>query len=124
LPLVLDLSRPSPSLGLNNKERMSFVERAKVDIVLALALIHHLAIGKNIPFEKIAWLFSQFGKFLIIEFVPKTDEKVQFMLKDKKDIYEGYTEENFVSSFLHYFTVVENKQVAESGRTLYLLQKK
>ncbi len=59
LPLVLDLSNPSPSIGWENRERLSLLERGPVDLVLALALIHHLAITQNIPFSHIAFLLHR-----------------------------------------------------------------
>ena len=90
LPVIIDLSNPTPAIGVNNEERNSFLNRLDTDLVLALALIHHLAIGKNIPFEKIAAMFSSITQYLIIEFVPKEDEKTQLMLTNKKDIYSGY----------------------------------
>jgi hypothetical protein len=123
LPLVIDLSHPSPAIGLNNKERSSFIERIKVDLALALALIHHLAIGKNIPFDKIAELLASLSNNLIIEFVPKQDEKIEFMLKQRKDIYADYSEENFINSFTKYFSVLKEQVIASSGRTLYLMRK-
>jgi len=123
LPLVLDLSKPSPAIGVNNQERDSFINRAKVDLVLALALIHHLAIGKNIPLDKIAGLFQQMGRYLVIEFVPKEDEKIQLMLSQKKDIYTSYMEENFLAAFQRYFSVIEKMTIADSGRTLYLMKR-
>jgi len=122
LPLILDLSKPSPAIGVNNKERESFINRTHVDMAFALALIHHLAIGKNIPFDKIAALFQKMCIYLLIEFVPKEDEKVQFMLQQKEDIYKDYTEENFTTSFLKYFSIEDKQPVAGSGRTLYLLR--
>jgi hypothetical protein len=123
LPLVIDLSQPSPAIGVNNAERNSFISRAKFDLALALAVVHHLAIGKNIPFEKIAQLFAAITKNLIVEFVPKQDEKIQFMLKQKKDIYTNYTEENFVSSFEKLFSVVKKQDIGNTGRRLYLMRK-
>ncbi len=90
-PLIMDFANPSPAIGVNNKERDSFLSRLRVDMVLALALIHHLAIGKNISLRLIAKLFAGLTRFLIIEFVPKTDPKVQEMLQQKKDIYTDYT---------------------------------
>jgi hypothetical protein len=121
-PLLIDLSNPSPSIGVNNKERASFSERTNADLVLALALIHHLAIGKNIPFNSIAEMFSNYGKHLIVEFVPKTDEKIQLMLRQKKDVYDWYTEEGFVKSFERKFTILKTETIADSGRTLYLMK--
>jgi hypothetical protein len=77
LPLVLDLTNPSPSLGWANRERDSLARRGPVDVVLALALIHHLAISNNVPFDRLSDFLAELGKWLIVEFVPKTDSQVQ-----------------------------------------------
>jgi hypothetical protein len=115
-PMIADLSNPPPANGMNNEERSSFLSRVKTDLVMALALIHHLAIGKNIPFGMIADLFQRTAKkYLIIEFVPKTDEKIQLMLSGKKDIYTAYTEENFRIAFEKYFTVTKQQAVGSSA---------
>jgi hypothetical protein len=122
-PLVLDLSNPSPSIGVNNRERASFIERSNFDLVLALALIHHLAIGKNIDFEKIAALFASLGKTLMLEFVPKEDPKVQLMLQQKPDVYGWYTKENFLESFSSHFSIAAEKKIGTTGRTLFLFNR-
>lgn len=122
-PLIVDLSNPSPAIGVNNNERASFISRLHADLALALALVHHLAIGKNIPFEMVADLFQKICSTLIIEFVPKQDEKVKFMLKDKKDIYSNYSEDNFEKVFAKYFKVVNKASISDSGRTIYLMTK-
>jgi hypothetical protein len=123
LPLVIDLANPSPALGVNNKERSSFLERVKVDLTLALALIHHLALGRNIPFENIAEMFSCAGKYLIIEFVPQQDEMVRLMTLHKKELLHAYNEEKFLAAFQNFFVILQKQQVGISGRTLYLMQK-
>lgn len=122
-PAIQDLSNPSPAIGINNEERAAFIQRIGVDIVFGLALIHHLAIGKNIPFDKIARLFYRLGRILIIEFVPKTDEKIRMMLKTKNDIYTSYTEEHFTAAFKHYFSILERKEISETGRVMFLMKK-
>jgi hypothetical protein len=122
-PLVIDLSNPSPAMGVNNDERTSFISRLHVDLALSLALIHHLSIGKNIPFEMIADFFQKISSSLIIEFVPKQDQKVQLMLENKKDIYINYTEDNFERAFGKYFSVMNKELIPGSGRTLYLMTK-
>ena len=123
-PLIADLSNPSPAIGLNNEERSSLTARIKVDLGLALALIHHLAIGRNIPFEKIAEFFAGIcKKYLVIEFVPKTDEKVTLMLSGKKDIYQNYSETGFSEAFQPYFHISRKEAIAGSGRVLYLMTK-
>lgn len=123
-PLILDLSNPTPAIGVNNRERFSFLQRIHVDLVLALAVIHHLAIGKNIDFDKIAKMFAGMGRLLIIEWVPKSDEKIRLMLSAKKDIYDWYTLEEFVKTFSVYFDVMRQEEVASSGRMLLLMQRK
>jgi hypothetical protein len=122
-PLVIDLANPSPAIGLNNEERDSFTKRVNTDLLLALALVHHLAIGKNIPLSSIAQMFCKIAKKAVVEFIPKEDEKVQLMLQRKKDIYTDYDESNFVTAFEKYFTIIDKKPVARSGRTLYLMQR-
>jgi hypothetical protein len=123
-PLVIDLSYPTPATGVNNNERISFIDRVNADLVLALALIHHLSIGKNIPLDMVADLFQRLGKKLIIEFVPKEDEKVQLMLERKEDIYRDYDEPAFEKAFMRYYSIIDRKPIPGSGRILYLMQKK
>lgn len=122
-PLVLDLANPSPAIGPYGGERPSFAERTHTDLGLALALIHHLSIGKNIPFEKTAALFSVLCNTLIIEFVPKADDKVQLMLKDREDIFTAYNEDNFEKAFSAYYRIMDKQPVGNSGRTLYLMKR-
>lgn len=124
LPLIVDLSNPTPAIGVNNKERASFLNRLTVDIAFMLAIIHHLAIGKNIPFEKIADMLAGVTNYLLIEFVPKEDEKVKFMLVNKKDIYTNYSEENFTNTFSCYFQIEKKETIGNSQRILYLMKRK
>lgn len=121
-PLIIDLSNPSPAIGVNNEERASFLSRLKVDLLMGLALVHHLAIGKNIGWNMIAKLFANKSRYLVIEFVPKSDEKVQLMLSQKKDIYTAYTEEKFLSAFSQYYLIKDRQLVGQSGRTLFLFE--
>jgi ribosomal protein L11 methylase PrmA len=122
-PLLIDLANPSPAGGLNQAERSSFLQRVNVDCCLALALVHHLAIGHNIPFEKIAEMYAAITRYLLIEFIPKEDPKVQLMLQDKKDIYSAYTEDQFTRAFGQFFSLVKREEVGSSGRVLYLFKK-
>ena len=75
LPLLIDLTNPSPSLGWEHLERLSFLDRGPTDAVLALALIHHFAISNNLTLNKIACFFSNICNSLIIEFVPQSDSQ-------------------------------------------------
>jgi hypothetical protein len=124
LPLVLDLTNPSPGIGYENKERMSLEDRGPADTILALALLHHLAISNNVPFAKIAEYFSRLGHFLIIEFIPKTDSQVQRLLATRKDIFPNYNREGFESEFSRYFSIQDSMNIIDSDRRLYLMQSK
>lgn len=125
LPLVIDICNPTPALGWNGEERQSFFERVKnADVVLALAFIHHLAIGKNLPFEKIAQTFARLGNYLIIEFVEKNDSQIQKMLLNREDIFEDYTIENFEKVFSEFYLIEEKVCLTDSCRALYLMRKR
>ncbi len=125
IPLVMDLSNPSPATGLNNKEHSSFAERIQNrDIGLCLALLHHLCLGRNIPFLPIAESMHASCKKLIIEFVPKSDIKSQQILSGKRDIYDGYTSKDFERSFEKFFTIREKRAIPGTERILYLMERR
>lgn len=124
LPLVVDVTNPTPALGFNSTERSAFHSRVKPDLVIALALIHHLAIGNNLPLELIAEYFSGIAPQLVIEFIPRDDPKVKQMLASRRVIFESYTGENFERFFEVYFHIRKKKQIAGTTRHLYLMQRK
>ena len=119
LPLIQDLTNPSPSQGWAGRERLSLAERGPADAVLALALIHHLAIGHNLPLERTAAYLSQLGRVLVIEFVPKTDAQVRRLLLSRPDIFPSYTKEGFERAFARYFSIDAVDPIADSERWLY-----
>lgn len=124
LPLLQDLANPSPGIGWSNEERVPIEQRGTADACMALALVHHLAIGNNVPFPNIASYFSKLCRHLIIEFIPKEDSKVQELLLNRQDIFEHYTQFHFEESFLHHFTLEERIPIKGSLRTLYWLKKR
>jgi len=124
LPLLLDLTNPSPGLGWNGNERDSLFQRGPTDCIMALALIHHLAISNNLPFLKIAGFFYNLCEYLIIEFVPKEDSQVQKLLSSRVDIFKDYDQPHFESVFSKYFNIQCAKPIINSERTLYLMQKR
>ena len=123
LPLLLDLTNPSPSIGWSNQERMSLLERGPADTVLALALVHHLAISNNVPLGRIAEFLRSICESLIIEFVPKADRQVQRLLSTREDIFPDYTQPAFEREFGGYFAVQNSVRIRDSERTLYLMRK-
>ncbi|MGH7499957.1 MAG: SAM-dependent methyltransferase, partial [Gemmatimonadales bacterium] len=121
LPLLLDLANPSPAQGWAHAERLSLEQRGPADALLALALVHHLAIGRNIPLDRVASFLSRLGRSLIIEFVPKDDVQVQRLLRNRADIFPGYSVEGFERAFRAHFRIESVHPVAESGRSVYLM---
>jgi ribosomal protein L11 methylase PrmA len=119
LPLIQDLSNPSPSLGWGLAERLSLVERGPADVVLALALVHHLAITHNLPFDLIAGFLAKLGRQLIIEFVPKDDPQLGLLLRSREDIFTQYSRESFERAFERWFSIGSGKPLPGSGRILY-----
>ena len=123
-PLLQDLRNPTPYYGWANRERDNIGQRIKSDVILALALIHHLAIGNNVPLGMVAEYFATLGEYLIIEFVPKEDSQIQRMLVARKDIFDGYHQSGFEESFSNYFDIVRTEPIEGTLRTLYLMKRK
>ena len=124
LPLVLDLTNPSPALGWENRERDSLLARGPAGTVLALALVHHLAIGNNVPLGRIAEFFARCGGRLIVEFIPKEDSQVRRLLSSRKDIFPDYTREGFEEAFQQVYRIEEAVPIPESARIIYLMKAK
>ena len=124
LPLVQDLTNPSAGAGWANEERQSLRERGGADAVMALALVHHLAISHNLPFRHIARFLGQLCRDLLIEFVPKSDSQVQRLLRSREDIFNRYNRESFEEDFQHYFVITHTQPIRDSARILYTMQRK
>ena len=124
LPLRIDLTVPSPGIGWANKERASLADRAKDATVIALALVHHLAIANNLPLARIADFLSHFAKHLVIEFVPKSDPQVKRLLATREDIFPHYTQEYFEREFSILFSIRRTEPIDGSERTLYLMERR
>lgn len=120
--VVSDLTNPSPGVGWANEERQSLEQRGPVDLVLALALIHHLAIADNIPLPMIVDQLARFGRAAILEFVPKEDPKVQQLLRGREDIFDAYTQQMLEVAVSKRFRIASQEVLGDSGRTLYLLE--
>ena len=119
LPLHLDAANPSPEQGWAQSERMGFRQRAKGDAVLGLALIHHLAIAKNLPLvDVIGWLVDMAPQG-VIEFVPKNDAMVQRLLQLREDLFDDYDQASFEAYLGERARINKSATVSASGRTLY-----
>lgn len=124
LPLIIDLTNPSANVGWHLRERLSLLNRGPVDMILALALIHHLVISNNIPLTSIASFFADSASFAIAEFIPKEDSQVQKLLRNRKDDFSFYTQSEFEKAMSNYFSLIKKSKIKNSKRTLYLFEKK
>jgi hypothetical protein len=121
LPLVQDLVNPSPGLGWAGSERAAFADRSDADVVLGLALVHHLAISNNVPLGWIADLFARLAAAAIVEFVPKDDPMTRRLLAARRDVFPDYTPEGFERAFGARFRIAAQASIPDSGRILYRL---
>jgi ribosomal protein L11 methylase PrmA len=124
VPLVMDLTNPSPACGWAGEERQSLEARGPADVAFALALVHHLAIAHNVPFDRLAAFFASLARALVIEFVPKEDSQVQRMLATREDVFAEYTQSAFERAFADRFVVESATPVAESRRTIYVMRRR
>ncbi len=123
LPLLADLTDPSPPLGWGSAERKGLLERIDTDVILALALIHHLAISRNVPLPMIADLFAGLAPHAIVEWVPKEDSMVQQLLASREDIFPDYSIEGFRAAFGAHFDIVRETPIENTDRTLFHLKR-
>lgn len=124
LPLFLDLTNPSPAIGWAHQERSSFMQRGNANAILALGLIHHLAIVNNLPLPHIGAFFKDLCEILIIEFVPKEDSQVQKLLATRDDIFLDYNVEHFEKSFNEFFDILDKFPIMSTHRTMYLMKRR
>lgn len=118
LPLYQDVTNPSPGQGWRQAERNGLAERRNADALLALAVIHHLAIGRNIPLPEILdWLVGLAPRG-VVEFVPKDDPMVQRMLLLREDIFDDYSYEIFRRLLSDRASIIGEETVSASGRVL------
>jgi len=118
LPLVGNLVDPSPALGWRLGERRALTGRPAPDLILALALIHHVVLTGNVPLvEFLDWL-ARLGGELILEWVDREDAMVKHLLRNKEDIYHDYTAEAFNAHLENRFEVLERRSLHRGTRTL------
>lgn len=123
LPLFLDAMNPSPNQGWAQRERQGFKDRADPDGLLALAFLHHIVIGRNVPMaQAVAWLVA-LAPSGVVEFVPKQDPMIQRMLTHRADIFPAYHIDAFRHEMTRYARIVNEQIVSSSGRTLFVYQR-
>jgi hypothetical protein len=123
-PVVLDLMQPTGGMGWDNREQDAFFARKEYDLILALALMHHICIGKNLPFTKLAAFLAAHGRQVLIEYIPKDDPKVVELLRNRPDIFYAYDRYHFEQSFDVYFRLEKATPIGGSRRLLYKMIRK
>jgi hypothetical protein len=123
LPLVMDLDNPSPGLGFGLDSTLSITERPQADLVLCLALIHHLRFSANIPLRKIARFASRLGRWLLVEFVPRDDPAAQLLVHGREG-FDDYTSDAFVDAFSEPCCLRDQTAIEDSSRRLYLFERR
>ncbi len=118
LPMAMNLSDPSADIGWNQKERKGLMTRAIADGVIALAVIHHMVIGANLPLVEVVNWVLDLAPEGIIEFVPKRDPMVRRLLKAREDLFPDYTEENFRDLVCRRRKIVAEHKFDSNGRLL------
>ena len=122
--LIQELTETTPNMGSNLKEINSFINRAKSEMTLALALEHHLYMTKKMSFDHISELFSLVTKkYLITEFIPITDLNLIKLLNDSNKNNSEYNFENYLNSLMKHFKLIEIFDLKGSTRKLILLEK-
>src|SRR3954451_16517782 len=120
LPLVVDVCDPSPGLGWRGRERPALVDRGRPELVLCLALVHHLAITRNVPLaDVVAWLHALGGE-LVVEFPTREDPMVQRLLAAKNDDAHGdYELESFEHALGDAFEIRGREALPSGTRVLF-----
>jgi hypothetical protein len=124
LPLLEALLHPSPGQGWAHSERQSLESRGPADLALALALVHHLAIGGNVPFAKIAEWLASVTRGGVVEFIPKEDPMVQTLLQSRRDVFGDYSQEAFEAALGPHFDIRETAGIPSSQRLLYRIERR
>lgn len=124
LPLVSNVADPVPNLGWRGTERRALDRRTKPQLILSLALIHHLVIGANIPLHEFIHWLAGFKAAVVIEFITRDDPMVQTLLRHKDDHYTDYETAYFEQCLSAAFEVIERQPLVSSTRILYYGQPK
>jgi len=123
LALTMNVTDPSPGLGWRGEERRPLLSRGQPELVLCLALVHHVTITANVPVrEWIDWL-AGLGASLVIEFPTREDPMVQRLLAAKKEgTHADYERTEFERCLGEAFEVERSEPLASGTRVLYLAQ--
>ena len=127
LPLVVDIADPTPARGWANRERPSFLDRAvgQFDVVVAMAVVHHLFVTAGVPVDKIIGLFADLSRgVVVLEFVPPSDAHFQQLARGRDALYAGLTRASFEAALEERFRVLRAVELPVDQRVAYVLEKR
>jgi SAM-dependent methyltransferase len=127
LPLMVNLARPTPSLGWRNMENESFLDRARgtFDAVLMLAVIHHMLVSERIPLPEIMRLAWELTKdLLVVEFVGTLDPMFKRISRGRDHLHLDLTEEYFENVARQYFEIIRAEKLGDTHRRIYMMRRK
>jgi ribosomal protein L11 methylase PrmA len=124
IPLVIDITNPSPMGGFALQERKSLSQRSQPDVLVVLALVHHLCITSNIPLWRLVDYFAEYACDVLIEFVDRGDSQVTKLLEHKELSYLEYNKQSFEAEFARCFLLQQQSRLGNSERILYLFSRK
>ena len=119
LPLTMNFANMSPSQGWDGKERAAFDGRGRPDMIVCLALLHHLRIAANIPLAMILDFLRKQNAALLAEFVGRDDPMTRRLLQNKSETYDDYCLDNFESELRRRFEVEDRRELKDGARVLY-----
>jgi hypothetical protein len=122
LPLLANFADPSPGQGWRRLERRPAVDRGLPDLVLFLALVHHLVIGANVPLDELVTWLASLTEYLVIEWVDRDDPMVKKLLLNREDTFEDYRRERFERLLAERFELLDATELGSRTRALYFLR--
>jgi SAM-dependent methyltransferase len=126
LPLVVDITEPTPATGWNYQEHTSFLHRATghFDAVLLLAVMHHIMVGAGVPLDDLLALAARLTrKLVVIEYVPPDDAKFRSVARGRDHLYTWLNRERFEEACTVCFECVRREDLP-GGRALYVLRRR
>lgn len=126
LPVVGDLTRPTPAMGWLNREWPSFLDRARhrFEGVLMLAVIHHMLVTERVPLPEIVQLAAQLTtRFWIVEFVGPDDSMFRRLARGREELHRNLTVGYFEETCCKAFRLVRSLKLPGAHRSIYLFEK-
>jgi SAM-dependent methyltransferase len=126
-PLVADMSRPSPWHGWRNSECVSLLDRlsGSVELVLMLAVIHHLLVSERIPLDEILELAADLTtRWAIVEYVSPEDPMFRHLARGRDALHANLDQALFEEVCQRHFTILESHLQPGGHRRVYVLEKR